>query len=44
MSILAAATLAVSIPAMFGKELTFRRDGSIASMDSERQALLNDDE
>ena len=44
MSILLAATLAVSVPGMFGKELTFRRAGSVASGDSERQALLSDDE
>ena len=37
-------SLLVSIPSMFGKELTFRREGSIRSGDSERQALLSDDE
>jgi len=44
MSILLVATLAVSVPAMFGKKLTFRRDGSVTSGDSERQYLLSDDE
>ncbi len=48
MSVLMVATLTVSIPAIFGKELTFRREASltsdIASEDSERQPLLDDDE
>jgi hypothetical protein len=44
MSILMVVSLAVSIPAMFGKELTFRRGSSVMSWDSERQPLLSDDE
>ena len=41
MSIFLVLSLLASVPAMFGKELTFGREGSVAS---ERQALLSDDE
>ena len=43
-STLMVVSLLVSIPAMFDKELTFRREGSVGSRDSERQPLLSDDE
>ena len=43
MSLIFAATLAITIPGLFGKELTFRRDGDIVSSDRERQPLLDDE-
>lgn len=43
MSLLVVATLIITIPGIFGKELRFRQEGDIVSADRERQPLLDDD-
>ena len=43
MSVLFVATMLISIPGIFGKELTIRRDGDVVDRDRERQPLLEDE-
>jgi hypothetical protein len=43
MGVLALLSLAIGIPGIFGKEITFRREGDIVSSDRERQPLLDDE-
>jgi hypothetical protein len=42
MGVLFLATLAISVPSLFGKEFTFRRNTSVVSQDQERAPLLDD--
>lgn len=42
MSVLFLATLAISIPGAFGKDVHVRREGDVVSQDRERQPLLDD--
>ncbi|MCJ1479433.1 hypothetical protein MMC13_008119 [Lambiella insularis] len=42
MAVLFFATLAISIPGIFGKEFSIRREGDIVDADRERQPLLDD--
>jgi hypothetical protein len=41
--VLALLSLLVGVPGIFGKELTFRREGQVVSSDRERQPLLDDE-
>ena len=42
MGILFLATLVIGVPGIFGKELSFRRDGDVVPADQERAPLLDD--
>lgn len=42
MATLFVATLVIAIPGFFGKEFTFRREGSVVPADQERAPLLDD--
>lgn len=42
MSILFLATLVIAVPGIFGKELSFRREGAVVPADQERAPLLDD--
>jgi len=43
MGVLVLLSLAIGIPGIFGKEITFRREGDVVSSDRERQPLLDDE-
>lgn len=42
MGMLFIATLAIALPGIFGKEITFRREQNVVSSDQERAPLLDD--
>lgn len=42
MGVLFLATLVIAIPGIFGKEISFRRDGAVVPADQERAPLLDD--
>ena len=42
MAVLFVATLAIGVPGIFGKELSFRREGQVVPADQERAPLLED--
>jgi hypothetical protein len=42
-AVLALLSLGIGIPGIFGKEITFRREGDVVSSDRERQPLLDDE-
>jgi len=42
MAVLFLATLVIAIPGIFGKEISFRREGAVVPADQERAPLLDD--
>ena len=42
MAVLFLATLVIAVPGIFGKEVSFRRDGAVVPTDQERAPLLDD--
>lgn len=42
MGVLFLSTLAIAIPGIFGKEISFRREGAVVPEDQERAPLLDD--
>jgi len=42
MATLFLATLVIAVPGIFGKEITFRREGQVVNADQERAPLLDD--
>jgi len=42
MGVLFLATLGIAIPGIFGKEISFRREGAVVPPDQERAPLLDD--
>jgi hypothetical protein len=42
MGLLFLATLAIAVPGLFGKEISFRREGQVVPTDQERAPLLDE--
>jgi hypothetical protein len=42
MAVLFLATLVIAVPGIFGKDLSFRREGAVVPADQERAPLLDD--
>lgn len=42
MAVLFLSTLAIGVPGIFGKEISFRREGAVVPEDQERAPLLDD--